>query len=78
MSVNIEGLLRNCKRRKITFMIHDDGSQMTDSEARAYIAECQAKGWRLLPTANCEGFDPFGKGCPGHPINDDAEKGEKE
>lgn len=71
MSVNIEGLLANCKRRKITFMEHDDGTPMTDTEARTYIAECQAKGWKLLPTGDCEGFDPFGKGCPGHPIPDE-------
>lgn len=64
-------MLRQCKRRKITFMEHDDGRPMTDREARAYIAECQAKGWKLLPTGDCEGFDPFGKGCPGHPIPED-------
>ena len=21
---------------------------------------------KLLPIGDCEGFDPFGKGCPGH------------
>lgn len=71
MSVDIEGLLQHCKRKKITFMQHDDGRRMTDTEARTYIAECQAKGWKLLPTGDCEGFDPFGKGCPGHPIPED-------
>jgi hypothetical protein len=67
MSVNIEGLLRNCKRRKITFMMHDDGSKMTDTEARLYLAEAQAMGWRLLPMQDCDGFD-YQNGCPGHPI----------
>lgn len=69
MAVNIEGLLNFHKRKKITIIQHDNGRRMTDGEARAYLAECQAKGWKLIACSNkCEGFDPFGKGCPGHPI----------
>lgn len=70
MSANIEGMLRYYKRKKITFMQDDDGKPISDKEARAYLAECQVKGWKLIPCGNCEGFDPFGKGCPGHPIED--------
>jgi len=69
LAIDIQGLLDNCKRRKITFMNHDDGSRMTDREARDYIAARQAEGHKLMSMSNeCEGFDPFEKGCPGHPI----------
>lgn len=66
MSCNIEGLLRNMKGKKITFMTDDNGKQLTDAEARQEIAKLQAKGHKLIPTGDCEGFDPFGGGCPGH------------
>jgi hypothetical protein len=69
MSVNIEGLLRYHKRKKITIMTDDDGNFLSDKEARAELARLQALGHKLLPTADCEGFDPFEKGCPGHPID---------
>jgi hypothetical protein len=68
MAVNISGMLRNMGRRKIKFMQDDDGKPVSDAEARQYIAECQAKGYKLLPNSKCEGFDPFGGGCPGHVI----------
>jgi hypothetical protein len=75
MAINIEGILRQFKRKKITFFNNDDGSRMSDAQARQYIAECQAKGWKYLPCSNnCEGFDPFDKGCPGHPIPDNEPK----
>jgi len=67
MSCNIEGLLRNYKGKKITFMTDDNGKQLSDTEARAEIAKLQAKGHKLIPSADCEGFDPLGGGCPGHP-----------
>lgn len=71
MSVNIEGMLRYYKGKKINFCEDENGRTMTDKEARSWIAQCQAKGWKLLPTSNCEGFDPFSKGCPGHEIKED-------
>jgi len=73
MSVNIEGLLRNYQRKKITFMEDDDGNTMSDKQARIEIAKLQALGHKLIPTANCEGFDPFGGGCPGHPLSREDE-----
>ncbi len=69
MSCNIEGLLRNYKRKKITFLEDDNGRLLSDREARAEIAKLQAIGHKLI--GNCEGFDPFGGGCPGHLIPDD-------
>lgn len=72
MSVNIEGLLLNYKRKKITFMEDDDGRTMSDSEARIELAKLQKLGHKLICCSNeCEGFDPFGKGCPGHDIPDE-------
>lgn len=67
--MSIEGCLRNHRGRKIKIFNNDDGSQATDKEARAYLAECQAKGWKVIPMGEvCEGFDYFGHGCPGHKV----------
>lgn len=68
MSTNIEGLLRNMKRRKINFLEDENGITLTDNEARKAMAEFQAEGYKLIPNDDCEGFDPFGGGCPGHPV----------
>lgn len=70
MSTNIEGLLRNMKGKKINFIDDDNGKTMTDAQARKEIAALQAKGHKLIPSGDCEGFDPFGGGFPGHPIED--------
>ena len=71
MSTSIEGMLRNCKGHKINFIDDDNGRPMTDKQARAEIAKLQAMGHKLIPSSNnCEGFDPFGKGCPGHDIEE--------
>lgn len=59
------------KGKKINFLDDDNGRQMSDKEARAAIAELQAKGHKLIPSGDCEGFDPFGGGCPGHPVIED-------
>jgi hypothetical protein len=67
MATNIEGLLRNMKGKKINFIDDENGKTMSDSQARKGIAELQAKGHKLIPSGDCEGFDPFGGGCPGHP-----------
>lgn len=71
MSVNIEGMLRAYRRKKINFLDDDNGRRLSDAEARAEIARLQALGHKLLPSGSCEGFDPFGGGCPGHPIEDE-------
>ena len=72
MSVNLQGLLDNYKRRKINIMEDDNGATLTDLEARKEIAKLQAMGHKLMCcSSNCEGFDPFGGGCPGHPCEDE-------
>ena len=71
VSTSIEGLLRNMKGKKINFIDGPDGRTLSDKEARAEIAKLQALGHKLIPSTNdCEGFDPFGGGCPGHPIEE--------
>ena len=67
MSTNIEGLLRNMKGKKINFIDDENGNQMSDAQARKEIAELQALGHKLIPSSDCDGFDPFVGGCPGHP-----------
>jgi hypothetical protein len=72
MSVNIEGLLRNYKRKKINIFSDDNGNTISDKDARAEIARLQALGHKLMGCGKeCEGFDPFGGGCPGHEIKDE-------
>jgi hypothetical protein len=66
MAVNIEGLLQHHKGRKITIMMDNKGVIMSDKAARLELARLQQLGHTLLPTADCEGFDPFKNGCPGH------------
>lgn len=68
MSANIEGLLRNYKGKKINFIEDDNGRVLSDKEARIELAKLQALGHKLI--GNCEGFDPFGGGCPGHEITE--------
>jgi len=49
-------------------MTDDFGNELTDKQARSEIAALQIKGHKLIPSGDCEGFDPFGGGCPGHPV----------
>lgn len=71
LSVSINGLLANFKRKKITFMIDDNGKEMSDKQAREELARLQYLGHKLIKTCECEGFDPFENGCPGHEIQDE-------
>ena len=69
LSTNIEGLLRNMKGKKIKFLSDANDKPLSDKSARVEIAKLQALGHKLIPSGDCEGFDPFGGGCPGHIIN---------
>jgi len=71
MSANIEGMLRNYKYKKITFITDDNGKPMTDKAARKELARLQELGHKLIPCGECEGFDPFGGGCPGHEVKEE-------
>lgn len=71
MSASLQGMLDNSRNRKINYIDGDDGKRLSDKEARKAIAELLAKGHKLMSCSNeCVGFDPFGGGCPGHPIED--------
>jgi hypothetical protein len=67
---NIADLLRNMKGRKIDFFEDDEGNQMTDQQVMIELAKAIELGHKLIGSKGCEGFDPFGGGCPGHPIED--------
>lgn len=72
MSVDIQGMLNAHKRRKITIMEDDNGNRLTDQQARIHLHNLQIQGHKLMSCSpDCLGFDPFEKGCPGHPIPDD-------
>lgn len=76
MSLNLSGLLRNMKGKKIRIFDDENGDTISDTEARKYIAGCQAKGWRVIPMCGedvCEGFD-HQTGCPGHVISTSENK----
>lgn len=72
MSVNLEGMLRNYKKKSMKgFFLDDKGKEMSDKECREYIRQCQAKGWKKIPMCDeteCPDFDHFENGCPGHEI----------
>ncbi|MFK2681098.1 ASCH domain-containing protein [Bacteroides fragilis] len=72
LAMNLDGLLRNYGKRNMKGVFLDDnGRELSDKECRKYIAECQAKGWKVIPMCGekaCPDFDHFGKGCPGHRI----------
>lgn len=72
MRANIAGMLRLYKGRKMDGLIEDNGRPLTDKQARKHLAECLAKGWKYIPCGDCEGFDHFEKGCPGHPSETDS------
>lgn len=71
VSVNIDGILKIYKRKKITFMQDVTGRFVSDAKARMYLNECKEKGYKYMPNDECEGFDPYEKGCPGHVINEE-------
>lgn len=69
MSVNIEGFLRNYKGKNLDGIFTDEnGVPMSHGKATIMLHNAQIDGWKLIPCGDCEGFDHFGGGCPGHPI----------
>lgn len=70
MSMNIAGFLRHHAKKNswAGYFNNEDGIEMTDREAREFIQQCLAKGWKKIPLGHCDGFDYFGGGCPGHTI----------
>lgn len=72
-SLNLAGALRFFGRKSMKGLFLDHGKELSDSECRAYISECQSKGWKSIPMEGedaCPDFDYFGGGCPGHEIKE--------
>ncbi len=68
MSTSIDGLLSLSDKDLATWLDYiqdDEGKHPTLAELREYLNEEKAKGHRLLPSPECDNFDPV-KGCLGH------------
>lgn len=66
LCVDIRGFLRsNRYPRDYRCFLDKDGNKMTPAAAREFLFDQLSKGHRVIPTTNCEGFDPQ-TGCPGH------------
>lgn len=63
--------LRDFRRQFKGCVRDDDGQPMTPDQFRAYLLAQQAKGHKYeAMSSDCVGFDPFEKGCPGHPMGE--------
>ena len=67
MCCDIRGLLNNNNTpNSLKGMFSDDnGNPVSDREAREYLYDCIAKGWRVIPMGDCPTFD-YQKGCQCH------------
>jgi len=63
MSVNLKGLLRNTGKKSMKgFFTDDNGNELSDKDARKYVFDCIARGWRVIPMGDCPNFD-YQEGC---------------
>lgn len=66
MSISVEGVLNQFKRKAITFCSEDDGSDMAPAKAKQIFMLARYEGKKVLPMGNeCYRFD-YQKGCKGH------------
>lgn len=65
ISTSIQGLLNNYKNRNLGNIIIKDGAYLNGKDARKYLNQALKDGWKLLPSDECNNFDPQ-KGCLGH------------
>ncbi len=61
LSINIDFLLRLPDKKLSKFF------GMSADDARKDLEAKKALGHIKIGSENCEGFDPFDGGCPGHP-----------
>lgn len=67
MKQSIVGCLRNNRVGTIDFLQDGNGKPLSDTEARIELTKLLNKGHTVMPVGDdCEGFDVFGGGCPGH------------
>ena len=45
----------------------DTGRKLSHEEARDYLYDCLAKGWKVIPYGECDNFD-YQTGCKGHSL----------
>ena len=64
---SITGCLRNNPVGTIDFIEDSEGNLLSDAEARIELNKLLEAGHTVMPVGDdCEGFDVFGGGCPGH------------
>lgn len=69
MKQSIAGCLRNNRIGTIDFLEDGKGNPLSDTEARIELNKLLEAGHTVMPVGDdCEGFDVFGKGCPGHEL----------
>ena len=67
MKQSIAGCLRNNRIGTIDFLEDANGKPLSDAEARIELNKLLEAGHTVMPVGDdCEGFDVFGGGCPGH------------
>ena len=64
---DIRGMLNNYTRKNSLKGVFTDetGRKLSHEEARNYLYDCLSKGWRVIPTGDCDNFD-YQTGCKGH------------
>lgn len=65
MCLSVRGALMNWHRGSHHGFQHDDGSPMTNAEAKAALLEELARGHEVIPFGQCDDFD-YKSGCRGH------------
>lgn len=68
LAADIRGMLRNHHQKGSLNGVFEDietGQKLTDDEAREYLYDCLAKGWKVIPMGDCDNFD-YQTGCKGH------------
>ena len=69
MCLNIEGVLRWPDKELEGWIKDDNGNYLDGHNARLALKLEQARGRRVLPYGECEGFD-YQTGCPGHEVKE--------
>ena len=71
---DIRGMLNNHTRKGSLNGVFTDetGRKIPHDEARDYLYDCLAKGWRVIPMGECDNFD-YQTGCKGHARESEGE-----
>ena len=71
MCIDIRGFLNFYRNKSMAYLMTDEktGRYLTSKQAREYLEDCLANGWRVLPLGDCDNFDHM-TGCKGHPVKE--------